>query len=140
MPISCNRSGYIGTIAYAKDAVKLEGEPFSQVVELSGERLSLAGGNARKEKTTEARNGNGGKRYSIKQDAKKPSNGCRASGSNCPRIQPNSVLKPVYRNAEKTSNGIPLTQTLANESTPGTGKRKRLSEWETLRKFLKALV
>lgn len=48
MPISCNRSGYIGTIAYARDAVKLEGEPFSQVVELSGEsgeRLSLTGEN-----------------------------------------------------------------------------------------------
>lgn len=48
MPISCNRSGYIGTIAYARDAVKLEGEPFSQVVEVSGEsgeKLSLAGGN-----------------------------------------------------------------------------------------------
>lgn len=47
-PISCNRSGYIGTIAYARDAVKLEGEPFSQVVELSGEsgeRLSLTGEN-----------------------------------------------------------------------------------------------
>lgn len=29
-PISCNRSGYVGTIAYARDAVKLEGEPFSQ--------------------------------------------------------------------------------------------------------------
>lgn len=48
MPISCNRSGYIGTIAYAKDTVKLEGEPFSQVVELSGEsgeKLSLTGEN-----------------------------------------------------------------------------------------------
>ena len=47
-PISCNRSGYIGTIAYARDTVKLEGEPFSQVVELSGEsgeRLSLTGEN-----------------------------------------------------------------------------------------------
>ena len=47
-PISCNRSGYIGTIAYARDAVKLEGEPFSEVVELSGEsgeRLSLTGEN-----------------------------------------------------------------------------------------------
>ena len=47
-PISYNRSGYIGTIAYARDAVKLEGEPFSQVVELSGEngeRLSLTGEN-----------------------------------------------------------------------------------------------
>ena len=48
MPISCNRSGYIGIIAYARDTVKLEGKPFSQVVELSGEsgeKLSLAGEN-----------------------------------------------------------------------------------------------
>ena len=62
------------SISYKQRSVKIEGEPFSQVVELSGEsgeRLSLAGGNSRKEKTTEARNGDDGKRYSIKQDTKR---------------------------------------------------------------------
>ena len=32
MPMACNRSGYIGSIAYARDNVKLKGVPFSSVV------------------------------------------------------------------------------------------------------------
>lgn len=32
-PISCNRSGYIGSIAYARDNVKLTGIPFSDMVD-----------------------------------------------------------------------------------------------------------
>ena len=32
MPIACDRSGYIGSIAYARDNVKLKGVPFSSVV------------------------------------------------------------------------------------------------------------
>ncbi len=42
MPISCNRSGYIGSIAYVRDNVKITGVPFSSVVDLSNsERYSL---------------------------------------------------------------------------------------------------
>ena len=36
MPISCDRSGYIGTISYARDDVKLSGVPFPSVVDMTG--------------------------------------------------------------------------------------------------------
>lgn len=48
MPIELQQDGSIGSISYKQRSVKIEGEPFSQVVELSGEsgeRLSLTGEN-----------------------------------------------------------------------------------------------
>lgn len=40
MPISCNRSGYIGSIAYSGKNVKLSGVPFSSVVEINETQAS----------------------------------------------------------------------------------------------------
>lgn len=48
MPIELQQDGSMGSISYKQRSVKIEGEPFSQVVELSGEsgeRLSLTGEN-----------------------------------------------------------------------------------------------
>lgn len=48
MPIELQQDGSMGSISYKQRSVKLEGEPFSQVVELSeesGEKLSLTGEN-----------------------------------------------------------------------------------------------
>lgn len=50
-PIPCNQSGYVGSIAYARDNVKLSGVPFSAVFDVSGvgerTRYSFGGINAK---------------------------------------------------------------------------------------------